>query len=191
MATNQWFHRANRPVKNISVLAAAVVILGVADLARRWVQSAAQKQSLRWASVEKTVQAQQESLESLESIVDLKTRDVERLKLAIQGDAQSRKLLYEEGLTLQEEKRLLEKQFPSASRSSHPCRPRAADMGELRGDVLFGKRHTLRRKKEIVRARVEEDSVCNAAKPFRVRVKVKSLPNDFVSVLARRENRVE
>ncbi len=110
MATN-WINRANRPVKSWAVLATAAALLGGTDFARRWMASEAAHQRAHMVNVDRQAQHEQDGLDSLESLVDLRRKEVERMKLAIQGDAQSRKALFEEGLTLQEEKRLLEKQL--------------------------------------------------------------------------------
>src|SRR5579872_1061823 len=111
MTLERWIHRVNRPVRPLRLLGVALAILTMSDLTRRWMQSAVQRQSFGWNRLDEEAQQQQNVLETLAAMTQLKTKDVERLKLAIQGDAQSRKTLFEEGLTLQEEKRLLEKQL--------------------------------------------------------------------------------
>ena len=93
-----------------SVLALGVLILAGLFAAQFW----ARRQNLRlWSDLKALRASREQAVEDtseLRSLRDLKAKDVWKLKAGLSHLAQSKRSLYEAGLALQEEKRLLEKQ---------------------------------------------------------------------------------
>lgn len=94
----------------IILLAAAALLGGVIGL-QRWLQQAVENQDRELALL--TSRAEQITLakEHYQSLKDLKDIEVAQFKAGFSGTAKSNKDLFEAGLSLQEERRLLEKQL--------------------------------------------------------------------------------
>jgi hypothetical protein len=76
-----------------------------------WVRSKAEPRRSEWLLLTKERDKANAAVADLQPLRDLKARDVARLKAGLMGLTSSRRALYETGLALQEEKRLLEKQW--------------------------------------------------------------------------------
>jgi hypothetical protein len=98
-------------VHGLAVLLTGAAILGGLYGATRWLdRKTANERSFQMSLVHMLDQASA-SHEHVASLETLKTMDLEQLKAGISGHAQSEKSLFESGLSLQEERRLLEKQL--------------------------------------------------------------------------------
>ena len=93
------------------VAAAGVAILAAGHLTGTWVRSKAQPRRSEWVLLTKEREKANAAVGDLQSLRDLKTEDVARLKSSLAGLTSSHRAAYEAGLALQEEKRLLEKQW--------------------------------------------------------------------------------
>ena len=106
-----WLRRVSQRAGPLALSAAGAAILLAMNQARADLKAAALsgRSELEWldAALDESDEAYTESL----SMRDLKARDVERFKKGLSRLAQSRRSIYEGGLQLQEEKRLLEKQW--------------------------------------------------------------------------------
>lgn len=109
MTLDQWIHRVNRQASPLMLLLVGALLIGGLEVIRRGLESRIALQQRLLQSLEQQGQRLEPTVESLGALEHLKAQDVLRLKEALQSSAESHKSLFEEGLTLQEEKRLLEK----------------------------------------------------------------------------------
>lgn len=95
-------------IKPAHLLAAAVAILAVVDFAltRRVL-----KTSAGLPAREQAMENSNNAIEELRTMAELKSLDIKKYRDALQNMAKSKKAIYDAGLSLQEEKRLLEKQL--------------------------------------------------------------------------------
>jgi len=93
------------------VAAAGLAVLIGMHLTGSWVRSQAEPRRSEWLLLTREREKAAAAAADLQSLRDLRARDVARLKAGLTGLASSRRALYETGLALQEEKRLLEKQW--------------------------------------------------------------------------------
>ena len=91
--------------------AAGIAILAAGHLTGSWVQSKAQPRRSEWLLLTKEREKANAAVGDLQSLRDLKAEDVGRLKASLAGLTNTHRAAYEAGLALQEEKRLLEKQW--------------------------------------------------------------------------------
>ena len=93
---------------------AAVVLCGAGILAGlyalpRWLGKTTVVERLFQRNISRALDQTSAAREHIDSLDALKTMDLERLKAGISGPALTQKTLFEAGLSLQEERRLLEK----------------------------------------------------------------------------------
>jgi hypothetical protein len=89
----------------------ALAVLAGLYAAPRWLDPLESKERIFQRSLTRTLDQTAAAREHIDSLEMLKTADLERLKAGLSGSAQSQKSLFESGLSLQEERRLLEKQL--------------------------------------------------------------------------------
>lgn len=95
-------------IKPARLIAAAVVMLAAADLI---ITRRVLKTSTGLPAMEQSMEASNNSIEELRTMAELQSRDMKKYRDALKGMAKSKKAVYDTGLSLQEEKRLLEKQL--------------------------------------------------------------------------------
>ncbi len=105
------FQRALQPVHGAVMVGAALVLFGLFYGLKHWVTQAAAAAELETAALEAHQRAQQPFLDHVTMFRDLKEQDVEQFKMNFSSAAVTNKMLFESGLSLQEERRLLEKQL--------------------------------------------------------------------------------
>ncbi len=96
-------------VHGLLVFLVGAAILSLGYHFRQWLASANRELAAAQRSLEANNNALSQNVQELRSIRDLKVKDLERLKAGLTGLAQSKRALYEAGLSLQDEKRSLEK----------------------------------------------------------------------------------
>jgi hypothetical protein len=89
----------------------ALAVLAGLYAAQRWLDPLESKERIFQRSLTRRLDQTAAAREHIDSLEMLKTADLERLKAGLSGSAQSQKSLFESGLSLQEERRLLEKQL--------------------------------------------------------------------------------
>ncbi|MDD5627990.1 MAG: L,D-transpeptidase [Elusimicrobia bacterium] len=94
----------------LAAAAGAAILVGT-HLTGSWVLSHAEPRRSEWLLLTKEREKAAAAAADLQSLRDLKAEDVARLKASLAGRASSQRAVYEAGLALQEEKRLLEKQW--------------------------------------------------------------------------------
>ena len=97
------------------LVAAALGTLWLANAARTALKGRALEAAAEAAALETAVEDASEALSDEASLRDMKARDLERFKEGLPKLAASRRALYEGGLQLQEELRLLQKQWEIVS----------------------------------------------------------------------------
>ena len=93
------------------VAAAGLAVLLGTHLTGSWVRSKAEPRRAEWLLLTKEREKAAAAAADLQSLRDLKAEDVGRLQASLAGLTSSHRAVYEAGLALQEEKRLLEKQW--------------------------------------------------------------------------------
>ncbi|MDD5657369.1 MAG: L,D-transpeptidase [Elusimicrobia bacterium] len=93
------------------VAAAALGLLLGAHLTAAWLDSRAAGRDVQWRGLTREREKAAAAVVDLQALRDFKARDVARLQEGLSGLTRSRRALFEAGLALQEEKRLLEKQW--------------------------------------------------------------------------------
>src|ERR1051326_4566844 len=101
--------RLLRPAHPAVVVLAGVAILAGLYTAPRWLEATTGEERLFQQTMSHVLDQAASAREHFVSLDTLKTMDLEQLKAGISGHAQSEKSLFESGLSLQEERRLLEK----------------------------------------------------------------------------------
>jgi len=101
------FNKVPSPV----VLGAAAGLLIFGHGMHRWLSAEAFEAQQQVDTIQEEVDDTSAELKQALSLRDLKQQDLMRFKRGLSGAAQSRRALYEAGLALQDEKRLLEKQW--------------------------------------------------------------------------------
>src|SRR5688572_30467427 len=91
--------------------AAALLLLSIALVTDGWLRRTALQQRIELRTLSANEQAALPSIDNLASLKSLKEADLDTFKQGLTDMAHSKKSLYESGLALQEEKRLLEKQW--------------------------------------------------------------------------------
>jgi hypothetical protein len=104
-------HRLNYQAPATGLLAAGVVILAAAGLTDRWLRIELARRQIYLNSLEKSLESVESARSRIQDLAELKSHDLEIFKTGMANLAQSKKALYESGLSLQEEKRLLENQW--------------------------------------------------------------------------------
>ena len=94
-----------------SVIAAALVTLGGLSATARWLHGERAIETAFQRGLAHTIEQAASAREHMSSLQTLKMMDLEQLKVGLGGHAKSEKSLFESGLSLQEERRLLEKQL--------------------------------------------------------------------------------
>lgn len=92
-------------------LAAGIGLLLGAHAMTSWIQNEATLAAIKLRRLNKSQEQLSLALANSLTLTDLKSRDIARFKTALSELVQSKRSLYEAGLSLQEEKRLLEKQW--------------------------------------------------------------------------------
>ena len=103
--------RLSRKAPALAVWAMALAMLGALHGARGWLWTKTIEAEEHEETLEEAVEDTSAELEQSKALRDLKRKDLEGFKAGLPGAAQSRRAVYEAGLSLQEEKRLLEKQW--------------------------------------------------------------------------------
>lgn len=103
-----------RKVPRAAVAAGLCLLVAMHGL-RTWLWNHALVAGRSMSSIEEELEALSVEAEQARTLRDLKLQDLERFKAGLPGAAESRRALYEAGLSLQEEKRLLEKQWEIVS----------------------------------------------------------------------------
>lgn len=103
--------RAGRRAPRLWTAAAAVLVLVGLNVVRLRLRAAALARQAEDARLSSTLDDSTEALDENQSLRDERLRDVAKFKAGLAGLTKSRRALYEGGLELQEEKRLLEKQL--------------------------------------------------------------------------------
>ena len=94
------------------VIVSALVVLVGLYMAPHWHEDATVREKAFQQKVSHALDQTSAAREHISSLQTLKTMDLQQLKTGIEsGHAQSEKSLFESGLSLQEERRLLEKQL--------------------------------------------------------------------------------
>jgi hypothetical protein len=94
-----------------SVAIAAVLVVVGLDQGRYWLDRQIEPEEYTARRLGRTGESLTQVLDHMQAMRDLKSRDVARFKNGFSDLARSRKTLFEAGLSLQEERRLLEKQL--------------------------------------------------------------------------------
>src|SRR5437879_5836227 len=100
----------NRAHPAIIVFTGAGILAGL-YAAPRWIGQAAEDERLFQKNLSRLLEQTVAARENFSSQEILKTTDLEQMKAGLGGHARSEKSLFESGLSLQEERRLLEKQL--------------------------------------------------------------------------------
>jgi hypothetical protein len=103
--------RLVRRVPGALIAGLAVLLLASLQGARSWLWSKALEAEQQAEDIDEAVDDASAELDQARSLRDLRRRDLAGFKAGLPGAAQSRRAVYEAGLGLQEEKRLLEKQW--------------------------------------------------------------------------------
>src|SRR4051812_44638658 len=93
----------------VAAVGVAILLCGYGTYSRIRQRTAALQSGLK--NLEQTQLQGAQALNHFQSLADLKAQDVDQFKSGMSSQAQLKKALYESGLSLQEEKRLLEKQW--------------------------------------------------------------------------------
>lgn len=107
--------KLSRRVPHPAVAAAGLVLLLAMQTIHGWLGRQVLEAQRQIEVVQEAADDAAIELEQALSLRDLKQQDLDRFKAGLPGAAQSRRALYEAGLALQEEKRLLEKQWEIVS----------------------------------------------------------------------------
>jgi hypothetical protein len=108
MGISQTLSRRARPALTAAV---GLAILAAGHLTGSWVLSHAEPRRSEWQLLAKEREKAAAAAADLQSLRELKAEDVARLKASLAGLTDARRTAFEAGLALQEEKRLLEKQW--------------------------------------------------------------------------------
>jgi len=100
----------SRTHPGLAAIAAAALLAGMVET-RQWLERQVVDQKQELLHLAKTKEQISVALERFSSLSELKDRDVAQFKAGFTGIAKSRKTLFESGLSLQVERRLLEKQL--------------------------------------------------------------------------------
>jgi hypothetical protein len=103
--------RLLKPAHPLVVILIASLLLGIPYGLIRWLQPVLENQKADIFRLTKNADQMAAAKEHFESLKDLKIREVGQFKNAFSGVAKSNKDLFESGLSLQTERRLLEKQL--------------------------------------------------------------------------------
>ena len=101
----------HEPARVWAVATAALLILGGMEVTRRWLGRELRRSDQALSNLRSQAEPMDQALNHFRSLQELKARDVAQFKEGFSGLAKSRKALFETGLSLQEERRLLEKQL--------------------------------------------------------------------------------
>ncbi|MBI5239891.1 MAG: L,D-transpeptidase [Elusimicrobia bacterium] len=101
----------SRRAHPVLVAAAGLAVLAAGHMTGSWVLANAEPRRSEWLLLAKEREKAAAAAADLQSLRDLKAEDVARLKASLAGLTDSRRAAFEAGLALQEEKRLLEKQW--------------------------------------------------------------------------------
>ncbi len=99
------------PSRRLALAACALLALAAAHLLRARLKASAERSARQAHVMAKSLRDAQDSLADEESLRDLKTTEITQAKAALLRLTRSRQKLYESGFALQEEKRILEKQW--------------------------------------------------------------------------------
>jgi hypothetical protein len=111
MNWNQFLDALFSRARPIIVGLSGFVTLAGLYAAPRWLEPAKAAEKLFQQNFARTLEQTAAAHEHILSLETLKTMDLEQLKAGLSGHALSEKSLFESGLSLQEERRLLEKQL--------------------------------------------------------------------------------
>src|SRR5262249_9089163 len=103
--------RISHPAHPVAVVSSGVIVLAGVVLMTRWLDHHLASQRAYNTELARTLDQASAAREHMASLETLKTNDLEQFKAGISGNAQTQKTLFESGLSLQEERRLLEKQL--------------------------------------------------------------------------------
>jgi len=111
MQWREWNERLAGPAGPIAVIAAGVVILAGLYALPPWLDQRYAEEHQYDRELSRILEQTQAAHEHIESLRTLKGSDLAQLRAGISGHAQTQKSLFESGLSMQEERRLLEKQL--------------------------------------------------------------------------------
>ncbi|MFA5975564.1 MAG: hypothetical protein WC859_05285 [Elusimicrobiota bacterium] len=111
MNFNRFFYRLQEPTRFWPILLVALLILGGLSGFRQWLDRQVAAERMAFDELSRQVEPLAQTLDRDRSLWELKIRDVAQLKAGFSDQALNRKTLFETGLSLQEERRLLEKQL--------------------------------------------------------------------------------
>jgi hypothetical protein len=100
-----------RRAPTLLVVAAGLILLLGTHMVGSWLQAHAAARDAQWRLLVREREKAAAAVVDLQALREFKARDVARLQEGLSGMTRSRRTLFEAGLSLQEEKRLLEKQW--------------------------------------------------------------------------------
>lgn len=111
MKSSTFLNRLSQPAHPLIVfIAGAALLFGLHEV-RRWIKAETLSLMSDWQMMRKGEEQMSETLNETIALRDLKARDFTKFKSDFPNLAKSKRSLYESGLFLQEQKRLLEKQM--------------------------------------------------------------------------------
>jgi hypothetical protein len=111
MEKRSFHEKLTDPAHPAAVILVGTLILVALFAMPKWLNNAISDELQFQRGLSRALEQTVAAREHVASIEALKTADLERLKVGISGHALSQKSLFESGLSLQEERRLLEKQL--------------------------------------------------------------------------------
>ena len=103
--------KITHPAHPVALVVAAISVLAGLYAVPRWLEPRMAEEKQFQMNLSRTLEQTAAAHEHVASLQTLKTMDLEQLKAGLSGHAQSEKSLFESGISLQEERRLLEKQL--------------------------------------------------------------------------------
>lgn len=107
----EFQHKLFDSVPPWAALLLGIGVIAVLHQGGNWLEKQAKESQNRFEALKKPIEQSSQIREHYSSLRELKGEDVNRFKAGFSGLAKSRKALFETGLSLQEERRLLEKQL--------------------------------------------------------------------------------
>ncbi len=111
MNWDAFIEKLSAPAHPAAIILSGIGILSGLYSAPRWLNKRNVEEHLFGRELSRTLEQTSAAREHIGSLEALKMTDLEQLKAGISGNALSQKTLFESGLSLQEERRLLEKQL--------------------------------------------------------------------------------
>lgn len=110
-STEAWLRRLDRRVSVPALLAVALLILAAAWLLEAWLKAGAGAAASEREAVAASLEEMENEISARSALRDLALRHLDRAKISAASLSRSRRVLFEGGLAVSEEKRLLEKQW--------------------------------------------------------------------------------